>query len=70
MRLKGGDDPGPHVVEMPLKHGQYEGTPFSTGTSVTGDDTCHWVFTEGDEGPRIGCTAGGRCPDAARLPLR
>ncbi|MCV7442031.1 restriction endonuclease [Mycobacterium paraense] len=43
-----------HVVEVPLKHGQYEGTPFSTGTSKTGDETFHWVITEGDEGPRMG----------------
>lgn len=43
-----------HVVEVPLKHGQYEGTPYSTGTSKTGDDTYHWVITEGDEGPRMG----------------
>ncbi|OBI08551.1 hypothetical protein A5714_01905 [Mycobacterium sp. E2462] len=43
-----------HVVEVPLKHGQYDGTPYSTGTAVVGDDTFHWVITEGDEGPRMG----------------
>jgi hypothetical protein len=43
-----------HVVEMPLTHAEYEGTPFSAGTAVTGDDTMHWVVTEGEGGPRVG----------------
>jgi Restriction endonuclease len=42
------------VAEMPLTHGQYKGTPFSSGTLEVADDTHHWVITEGAEGPRIG----------------
>jgi hypothetical protein len=40
-------------VEMPLKHGQFEGTNYSSGKAV-GDREFHWVVTEGDEGTRIG----------------
>ena len=43
-----------HVAEMPLKHGQYEGTNFSTGTAEMGDLAFHWVITEGAEGTHIG----------------
>jgi hypothetical protein len=43
-----------HVVEVPLKHGEYEGTPYSTGTAVIGDRAVRWVFTEGAEGTRMG----------------
>jgi hypothetical protein len=43
-----------HVVEMPLKHGEYEGTPYSTGTAAMGDHAFHWVVTEGPEGKQIG----------------
>jgi hypothetical protein len=42
-----------HVVEIPLKHGDYDGTPYSTA-KVEGDDTLHWVFTEGPEGVQAG----------------
>jgi hypothetical protein len=42
-----------HVVEIPLKHGEYDGTPYSTA-KVEGDDTMHWVFTEGEDGIRGG----------------
>ena len=43
-----------HVVEMPLTHAEYQGTPFAAGTAVTADDTMHWVVTEGEGGPRVG----------------
>ncbi|MEB3024066.1 restriction endonuclease [[Mycobacterium] crassicus] len=42
------------VAEMPLTHAEYKGTPFSAGTLEVGDDTHHWLITEGAEGPRIG----------------
>jgi hypothetical protein len=41
-------------VEMPLEHGQYDGTNYSNGTAVVGDLSFHWVVTEGDEGKRMG----------------
>jgi hypothetical protein len=43
-----------YVEEVPLKHGQYDGTPYSTGTTVMGDRTFHWVVTEGADGKQIG----------------
>lgn len=42
------------VAEMPLKHGQYDGTPYSTGTVTMGDRSIHWAVTEGAEGKQIG----------------
>jgi hypothetical protein len=41
-------------VEMPLKHGHYDGTDFSSGTAVLNDLKFHWAVTEGEEGKRIG----------------
>lgn len=42
------------VTEVALTHGEYDGTPYSTGVEVLGDQTFHWVVTEGNEGPRVG----------------
>ena len=39
-----------HVEEIPLKHGEYDGTPYSNAKATPGDDTLHWVFTEGADG--------------------
>ena len=39
-----------HVEEMPLKHHDYDGTPYSAAKATPGDDTHHWVITEGTDG--------------------
>ncbi|BCI53694.1 hypothetical protein NIIDNTM18_29720 [Mycolicibacterium litorale] len=43
-----------YVEEVPLKHGQYDGTPYSVGTAEMGDQTFHWVVTEGKDGTQMG----------------
>ncbi len=43
-----------YVEEVPLKHGQYDGVPYSIGTAVMGDHRFHWVFPEGADGKRAG----------------
>jgi hypothetical protein len=41
------------VAEVPLTHGDYDGVPYSTGTGVLGDQSMHWVVTEGPQGGRF-----------------
>lgn len=43
-----------YVEEVPLKHGQYENTPYSTGTAAVGDVNIHWVVTEDAAGKQMG----------------
>jgi hypothetical protein len=39
-----------HVEKMALQHRDYDGTPYSAAKATPGDDTHHWVFTEGTDG--------------------
>jgi hypothetical protein len=47
-----------HVVETPLRHGEYNGAAFSTGTATLGDRQIQIVVTEdGNEAPKWGSHA-------------
>lgn len=41
-------------IEMPLKHGHFDGTNYSNGVAVLDDLQFHWAVTEGEDGKRIG----------------
>ncbi len=38
-----------HVEQIPLKHGDYEGVPYSTGKVTPGEDTHDVTFAEGND---------------------
>jgi hypothetical protein len=41
-------------IEMPLQHGEFDGSHYSNGAVVLGDHKFHSAVVEGEDGPRFG----------------